>query len=68
MFTVPKEKLRVVNADALSLLSKSDVDFEGGENEAVEGEEHKRVCTVREETEDEEGSGVGKGKGKEVVR
>ena len=73
MFTVPKEKLRVVNADALSLLSKSDVDFEGGENEAAEGEENKRVSTVREETEAEEaevdeGGGHGKGKGKEVVR
>ena len=72
MFTVPKEKLRVVNADALSLLSKSDVDFEGGENEAAEGEENKRVSTVREEREaedEEEGSDVkGKGKGKEVVR
>jgi hypothetical protein len=32
MFTVPKEKLRVVNGDALSLLSKSDINFEGGEN------------------------------------
>jgi hypothetical protein len=68
MFTVPKEKLRVVNADALSLLSKSDVDFEGGENEAAEGEENKRVSTVREETEDEEESGVVKRKGKEVLR
>ena len=71
MFTVPKEKLRVVNADALSLLSKSDVDFEGGENEAAEGEENKRVSTVREETEaedEEEGGGHVTGKGKEVVR
>jgi hypothetical protein len=71
MFTVPKEKLRVVNADALSLLSKSDVDFEGGENEAVEGQENKRVSTVREEAEEaaeEEGIGEGKGKSKEVGR
>jgi hypothetical protein len=75
MFTVPKEKLRVVNADALSLLSKSDVDFEGGENEGADGGENKRVSTVREEAEaeaeaddDDEGSGDVKGKGKEVVR
>jgi hypothetical protein len=70
MFTVPKEKLRVVNADALSLLSKSDADFEGGENEGADGEEDKRVSTVREETEpdDDEGRGDMKGKGKEVVR
>lgn len=71
MFTVPKEKLRVVNADALSLLSKSDVDFEGGENEAGDAEANKRVSTVREETEaedEEEEGGKGKGKGKDVVR
>ena len=68
MFTVPKEKLRVVNADALSLLSKSSVDFEGGENEGAEAEENKRVSTVREEVEDEEETGGVKGKGKEVVR
>jgi hypothetical protein len=68
MFTVPKEKLRVVNADALSLLSKSDVDFEGGENEGgTAEEENKRVSTVKEEVEEEEGSDI-KGKGKEVVR
>ena len=69
MFTVPKEKLRVVNADALSLLSKSDVDFEGGENEGgAAEEENKRVSTVREEAEEEEGGRDIEGKGKEVVR
>lgn len=69
MFTVPKEKLRVVNADALSLLSKSDVDFEGGENEGGTVEEgNKRVSTVKEETEEEEGGGDIKEKGKKVVR
>jgi hypothetical protein len=64
MFTVPKEKLRVVNADVLSLLSKSDVDFEEGTAE----EENKRVSTVKEETEEEGRSDDIKGKGKEVVR
>ena len=53
MFTVPREKLRVVNADALSLLSKSD--YDGGENEPP-GEkdvvENKRVSVVPEESED----------------
>lgn len=53
MFTVPKEKLRVVNADSLSLLSKSDVDFENekGENEA----EVKRMSSVLEKDEKEAG-------------
>lgn len=59
MFTVPREKLRVVNADALSLMSKSDVDFEGGENDG----ENKRVSIVREEAEEER-----EGKGKEFMR
>jgi hypothetical protein len=47
MFTMPKEKLRVVNADALSLLSsnQSDVDHE----EAKDREkEVKRMSSVRE--------------------
>jgi hypothetical protein len=52
MFTVPKEKLRVVNADQLSLLSKSDVDFEGGENEGEE-KEVKRMSSVVEKEENE---------------
>lgn len=50
MFTVPKEKLRVVNVDQLSLLSKSDVDFEGGENNADE-KEVKRMSSVLEKEE-----------------
>jgi hypothetical protein len=59
MFTVPKEKLRVVNADQLSLLSKSDVDFEGGENEG-EVKEVKRMSSVveKEESEVEVGQAV----------
>ena len=80
MFTVPKEKLRVVNADALSLLSKSDVDFEGGEREddtVGDEEKGKRISVVPEEVEgmaegDVEGERVdekeeeqGQGKGKE---
>jgi hypothetical protein len=51
MFTVPKEKLRVVNVDQLSLLSKSDVDFEGGENEGEK--EVKRMSSVVEKEEGE---------------
>ena len=71
MFTVPKEKLRVVNADALSILSKSSVDFEGGENDGGGGEDKenrpdpKRVSTVVEEPselEAEHGEVEGKGK------
>ena len=72
MFTVPKEKLRVVNADALSILSKSSVDFEGGENDGGgEDKENKpdpkRVSTVVEEPpelEAEQGEVEGKGKGR----
>ena len=51
MFTVPKEKLRVVNADQLSLLSsnRSDVD----RDEELERErEVKRMSSVREGDED----------------
>ncbi|KAK6375975.1 uncharacterized protein PV06_01947 [Exophiala oligosperma] len=46
MFTVPKEKLRVVNADALSLLSsnRSEADHE----EDKEREHVKRMSSVRE--------------------
>ena len=48
MFTVPKEKLRVVNADQLSILSKSSVDFEGGENESgADVGDLKRMQSVR---------------------
>ncbi len=55
MFTVPKEKLRVVNADQLSLLSKSDVDDpgEGVGEKKDEGDNSKRVSTVVEEGESE---------------
>jgi hypothetical protein len=59
MFTVPKEKLRVVNADALSLLSsnRSDVDHE---EEREREREVKRMSSVREA---DEGDIYGKGKG-----
>ncbi|KAK5044964.1 hypothetical protein LTR84_010336 [Exophiala bonariae] len=66
MFTVPKEKLRVVNADALSLLSsnRSEVDHE----EDKEREQMKRMSSVREGDEDHDyndtESGGGKGKGR----
>jgi hypothetical protein len=70
MFTVPKEKLRVVNADALSLLSKSDADFEGGENEGARGEENKRVSTVREvaQVDGAERRADAEGTGREIAR
>ncbi|KAJ9602039.1 hypothetical protein H2200_013399 [Cladophialophora chaetospira] len=50
MFTVPKEKLRVVNADALSLLSsnRSEVD----QDEDKERDQVKRMSSVREGDED----------------
>ena len=50
MFTVPKEKLRVVNADALSLLSsnRSEVDLD----EDKERDQVKRMSSVREGEED----------------
>ncbi|KIX95256.1 uncharacterized protein Z520_09173 [Fonsecaea multimorphosa CBS 102226] len=50
MFTVPKEKLRVVNADALSLLSsnRSEID----QDEEKEREHIKRMSSVREGDED----------------
>lgn len=51
MFTVPKEKLRVVNADALSLLSsnRSDVDHD---DDREREKEVKRMSSVREADED----------------
>ncbi|ETN43066.1 uncharacterized protein HMPREF1541_02224 [Cyphellophora europaea CBS 101466] len=54
MFTVPKEKLRVVNADALSLLSsnKSDVDHD---EEKEREKEVKRMSSVREADEADTG-------------
>ncbi|KIX05085.1 uncharacterized protein Z518_05957 [Rhinocladiella mackenziei CBS 650.93] len=64
MFTVPKEKLRVVNADALSLLSsnRSDVDHE----EDKERDQIKRMSSVREGDEDNDPDDeTTKGKGKE---
>lgn len=66
MFTVPKEKLRVVNADALSLLSsnRSEADHE----EDKEREQMKRMSSVREGDEDHDHndteSGWEKGKGR----
>ena len=72
MFTVPKEKLRVVNVDQLSLLSKSDIDDpgEGAGEKKDEADHSKRVSTVVEEGESPVGEGAGeskltwKGKGK----
>ncbi|ERF74629.1 hypothetical protein EPUS_00759 [Endocarpon pusillum Z07020] len=73
MFTVPKEKLRVVNVDQLSLLSKSDVDDPGeGVAEKKDELDHaKRVSTVVEEGESpvaaeapDESNPTWKGKGK----
>ncbi|KAF7512439.1 hypothetical protein GJ744_001374 [Endocarpon pusillum] len=72
MFTVPKEKLRVVNVDQLSLLSKSDVDDPGeGLGEKKDEVDHsKRVSTVVEEGESpvaegpDESNPTWKGKGK----
>jgi hypothetical protein len=61
MFTVPKEKLRVVNADALSLLSsnRSDVDHE---EERDREREVKRMSSVREGDEDVRDDHEDKGK------
>ncbi|KIW67616.1 hypothetical protein PV04_06854 [Phialophora macrospora] len=67
MFTVPKEKLRVVNADALSLLSsnRSEVD----QDEDKERDQVKRMSSVREGDEnyndDQADDDTGMGKGKE---
>jgi hypothetical protein len=68
MFTVPKEKLRVVNADALSLLSsnRSEVD----QDEDKEREQIKRMSSVREgdeeyhDNEDDDYTTARSGKGK----
>jgi hypothetical protein len=51
MFTVPKEKLRVVNADALSLLSSRASDVDRDEEQERE-REVKRMSSVREGDED----------------
>lgn len=50
MFTVPKEKLRVVNADTLSLLSSNR--SEADQDEDKEREQVKRMSSVREGDED----------------
>lgn len=75
MFTVPKEKLRVVNVDSLSLLSKSDGDPGEGSGEAERERERereeamaKRVSTVVEDVEESESpirSGVATARGTE---
>jgi hypothetical protein len=54
MFTVPKEKLRVVNADSLSLLSsnRSDVDHD---DDKEREKEVKRMSSVREADENDGG-------------
>ena len=67
MFTVPKEKLRVVNADALSLLSsnRSDVD----RDEDLERERDvKRMSSVREGDEDMRDDEEPDEKGKQPLR
>lgn len=51
MFTVPKEKLRVVNADSLSLISRSDVDEKEKEMRETEV---KRMSSVKELDDGEE--------------
>lgn len=66
MFTVPKEKLRVVNADALSLLSSNR--SEADQDEDKEREQLKRMSSVREGDEDYDHNDTesgGEGKGKE---
>ncbi|EXJ86158.1 hypothetical protein A1O1_06528 [Capronia coronata CBS 617.96] len=66
MFTVPKEKLRVVNADTLSLLSSNQ--SEADHDEDKDRDQVKRMSSVREGDEshdpDDEAT-EGKGKGKE---
>jgi hypothetical protein len=67
MFTVPKEKLRVVNADALSLVSsnRSEADHE----EDKERDQMKRMSSVREGDDEDivndPDDSTKKGKGKE---
>ncbi|KAJ9498338.1 hypothetical protein H2202_006025 [Exophiala xenobiotica] len=67
MFTVPKEKLRVVNADALSLVSsnRSEADHE----EDKERDQMKRMSSVREGDDEDivndPDDSMKKGKGKE---
>ena len=62
MFTVPKEKLRVVNADALSMISRSEVgsEVDGGED-AERERQVKRMSSVREGDEGIGAFGVGSG-------
>lgn len=70
MFTVPKEKLRVVNADALSLLSsnRSEVD----QDEERDRDQVKRMSSVREGDEESNDNQAdddtipGKGKGRAI--
>lgn len=59
MFTVPKEKLRVVNADALSLISRSDI---GGDD--LPDIDVKRMSSVKEsdDVDDEDINEKGKGR------
>lgn len=80
MFTVPKEKLRVVNADNLSLISRSDTNASRDSVKGEEIHEVKRMSRVTEavEIEDEstlagsslrpDNAGDSKGKDKEVER
>jgi len=57
MFTVPKEKLRVVNADNLSLISRTDTNASRGSNRSGRSDEDvadaKRMSRVMEDGEDD---------------
>ncbi|KAL2421870.1 hypothetical protein ABEF95_001512 [Exophiala dermatitidis] len=54
MFTVPKEKLRVVNADALSLLSSNRSEADQEEDRDRQGDQVKRMSSVKEGDESHE--------------
>lgn len=56
MFTVPKEKLRVVNADNASIISRSDTNASRDSDKNEEGKEFNRMSRVTEAGESEEGS------------
>ncbi|KAK5075685.1 hypothetical protein LTR70_010351 [Exophiala xenobiotica] len=57
MFTVPKEKLRVVNADNLSMISRTDTNASRGSNRSARSDEGtmdmKRMSRVVEDGEDD---------------
>lgn len=57
MFTVPKEKLRVVNADNLSMISRTDTNASRDSNKSVRSDDGKvdpkRMSRVVEDGEDD---------------